>query len=159
MVARARKQAGDDLFIGHLARATGYTDKTLRYYGDIGLLPPKGRTPAGYRLYGQEAIERLRFVRNAQNLGMSLNDIRQILRITDAGGIPCEHVLSVVGRELHHIASQLEVLIALQSQLRAVKRRVTRELAAGPPKGGAGCGCLHDGGRANRAKRPSRRSG
>ena len=151
MVARAVRLDANTLRIGELARATGYTDKTLRYYESIGLLEPKGRTSSGYRIYGLEAIERLQFVRNAQNLGLSLSAIEQILSITDAGGVACEHVLSVIDHQLHQIASQLEALNALQRQLRSVRRRVIKEIATGPTKSGQGCGCRND------VKAPARR--
>ena len=61
--------------IGELARSTGATVKTIRFYEDAGLMPAAPRTESGYRIYGTEAVERLEFIRKAKRLGMSLDHI------------------------------------------------------------------------------------
>lgn len=65
--------------IGQLAKASGVSRSTLRYYEEQGLLKPTGRTAAGYRLYAKEASETLRFIQRAQRLGFALNDIGLML--------------------------------------------------------------------------------
>ncbi len=70
--------------IGKVAQATGVTTHTLRYYQKEGILTPKVRNGAGYRLYDAEALERLQFVRSAQAVGFTLDDIRTLLSL-DAG--------------------------------------------------------------------------
>jgi len=65
--------------IGELARAAGLTVKTVRYWSDQGLVPPVDRTPAGYRLYGPEALMRLGLVRTLRDLGVGLATIRKVL--------------------------------------------------------------------------------
>jgi len=126
------KPAGPaQLRIGELARATGFSDKTLRFYDEIGLLRPSGRTPAGYRLYDGASAERLRFVRQAQALGLKLDDIRTILEIADAGRVPCEHVLAVVDRELARVDDQMRRLRSLRRDLAALRGRLGDALASG----------------------------
>lgn len=142
METRARERESGSLRIGELARASGYSDRTLRYYEEIGLLRPNARTAAGYRLYAPDAIERLRFVKNAQSLGLRLHDIQRILGITDAGGTPCAHVLSVVDGELAQIRSQLERLEALRGELLGVRAKLAREIKRGRKNSGHGCGCV-----------------
>lgn len=137
--ARANEPNMRDLRIGELARASGYSDTTLRYYDQIGLLRPKARTSAGYRMYGHDAMERLRFVRNAQSLGLRLSDIQTILEITDSGRVPCEHVLSVVDGELAQIASQLERLQTLRGELLGLRARLACEIQLGTKNPGHGC--------------------
>lgn len=90
------------LRIGQLAAASGFKARTLRYYEAVGLLRPATRTASGYRLYGPDAVERLNLVRRARVLGLPLADIRQILRATDAGNIPCVHMLEAVDRQYRH---------------------------------------------------------
>ncbi len=141
MVARAPTSPGD-LRIGELARATGYSDSTLRYYESIGLVRPIRRTSAGYRVYGAASVERLGFVRNAQSLGLRLDEIRKILAITDAGDVPCDHVLSVVDAELSQLDAQLARLTALRHDLQALRRRLTDESARGAPMAAQGCRCV-----------------
>ena len=145
MVARAPTSSptsSADLRIGELARATGYSDSTLRYYESIGLVRPLRRTSAGYRVYGATAVERLGFVRNAQSLGMRLDEIGKILAITDAGDAPCDHVLSVVDTELRQLDAQLARLTTLRHDLQALRRTLTAKAARGAPTTAQGCSCV-----------------
>ncbi|MFG2647819.1 MerR family transcriptional regulator [Streptomyces sp. NPDC048436] len=71
---------GDTLHsIGDLARRTGLTVKTVRFYSDAGIVPPADRTPAGYRLYGTDAVARLDLVRTLRDLGLDLPTIRKVV--------------------------------------------------------------------------------
>ncbi len=130
------------LRIGQLARATGSTEKTLRYYDQIGVLKPSGRSSSGYRLYCEDAVERLRFIRNAQDLGLSLSDIQSILEISDGGRVPCQHVLAVVERDLSTIEGQLKRLRELRRALLAAKGKLDEALATGSVEAGQACLCL-----------------
>ncbi|MFC4059823.1 MerR family transcriptional regulator [Planomonospora corallina] len=71
---------GDTLYsIGDLARRTGLTVKAIRFYSDCGIVPPAGRSPAGYRRYGIDAVARLDLVRTLRDLGVDLPTIRRVL--------------------------------------------------------------------------------
>lgn len=71
---------GDTLYsIGELARRTGLTVKTIRFYSDHGIVAPTDRTPAGYRLYGIDAVARLDLVRTLRELGLDLSTIRKVV--------------------------------------------------------------------------------
>ncbi|MFI9046002.1 MerR family transcriptional regulator [Streptomyces sp. NPDC053427] len=71
---------GDALYaIGELARRTGLTVKTIRFYSDAGIVPPTDRSPAGYRLYDIDAVTRLDLVRTLRDLGLDLTAIRKVL--------------------------------------------------------------------------------
>ncbi|WP_141713158.1 MerR family transcriptional regulator, partial [Streptomyces sparsogenes] len=71
---------GDTLYtIGALARRTGLTVRTIRFYSDTGIVPSTDRSPAGYRLYDLRAIARLDLVRTLRDLGLDLAVIRQVL--------------------------------------------------------------------------------
>ncbi|MEU5998960.1 MULTISPECIES: MerR family transcriptional regulator [unclassified Streptomyces] len=71
---------GDTLYsIGDLARRTGLTVKTVRFYSDAGIVPPADRSPAGYRLYGADAVARLDLVRTLRDLGLDLATIRKVV--------------------------------------------------------------------------------
>lgn len=131
--------------IGQLATETGFTPKTLRYYEDVGLLRPDSRSRSGYRLYDDAAVERLRFVRRAQGVGLHLEDIRDILEISDEGRVPCEHLKMVVDRELNRIAEQLERLHQFRDGLLTLQSRMTASI--GSANGGPGevCPCFGKG--------------
>ena len=132
------------LRIGQLATETGFTPKTLRYYEDVGLLRPDSRSESGYRLYDDAAVERLRFVRRAQGVGLHLEDIRRILEISDEGRVPCEHVMVVVDRELNRIAEQLERLHQFRDGLLALRSRMTASLGSEDARPGEVCPCFRD---------------
>lgn len=96
------------------------------------------RSESGYRLYDDVAVERLRFVRRAQGVGLRLEDIRHILEISDEGRVPCEHATIVVDRELSRIAEQLERLYQFRDGLLALRSRMTA--STGSAKRSSGCG-------------------
>lgn len=65
--------------IGEVAARSGLTPDTLRYYERLGLLSPAGRTSGGFRVYSQQTLERLRFIKQAQALGFTLREIRDLV--------------------------------------------------------------------------------
>ena len=91
------------LKIGELAKATGLTTKTIRYYELHRLLEEPQRTESGYRLYGTEHAERLEFIKKAKRLGLSLDEIRDILILHKQSQAPCVHVLALLDRKLEHV--------------------------------------------------------
>lgn len=99
--------------IGELARLTGLTVKTIRFWSDGGLVPPDGRTPTGYRLYGEAALVRLGLVRTLRDLGVDLATIRRVLdREASVGEVAGAH------------AAALDVRIRELQRQRAVLHRV-----------------------------------
>ena len=105
--------------IGQLAAQTGYSVRTIRFYEQSGLLPAPHRTPAGYRCYDQDALTRLRFVRSAQALGLSLAEIAEVLRIRDHQGPPCSYVAQLLDTHLSALDIRIKELTALRDELRA----------------------------------------
>ena len=82
--------------IGELGEQCGVTAKTIRYYESIGLLEEPGRTPSGYRDYGDAAVERLRFIRDAQNIRVDVAERKNPLHLVK------EHTNKVFKRKLVH---------------------------------------------------------
>ena len=105
--------------IGQLAALTGYSVRTIRFYEQSGLLPAPHRTPAGYRSYDQDAVARLRFVRSAQGLGLSLAEIAEVLRIRDYQGPPCSYVAELLDTHISALDTRIKELTALRDELRA----------------------------------------
>lgn len=103
--------------IGELADRLGLNTKTIRYYEGIGLMPDPGRTPAGYRTYGDADLERLTFIKTAQRLGMTLDEVREILALRDHGQRPCDYVRDVLHRQVDEIDERIAELRALRRQL------------------------------------------
>lgn len=123
------------LRIGQLARECGFTPKTLRYYEEVGVLSPARRAENGYRVYADDAVRRLRFVRRAKALGLPLADIRAILEISDEGRAPCQHVVAVIERELSGIDAQMRQLQDLKRDLLSLKSRMADAIASGVASG------------------------
>ncbi len=122
--------------IGELAKSAGVTPDTIRYYEREGLLPLADRTPSGYRDYGPEVVDDLRFIKKAQALGLRLSDVHEVLEISAGGKPPCEHVRATVSARLTEVEQRLRELRALRSTLRETLERL--DLA---PQAKTGCRC------------------
>lgn len=118
------------LTIGRLGSLAGLEPKTLRYYDRVGLVRPAGRTPAGYRVYDEDTVNRLRFIRRAKALGMTLADIRRILAVRDEGAAPCQHVIALVADNLTKVEGQIAHLVRLRGDLRRFHRLLKEEVSA-----------------------------
>ena len=116
----------DGVFAGSVASELGVGVQTLHYYEREGLLPPTKRTKSGYRLYTPETVERVRFVRKAQALGLKLDEIRELLRLADEGGCPCGHVERALAEKLREVDERLRELKSFRDDLAALVRRAPR---------------------------------
>jgi len=111
-----------DLFtIGHLARATGTKVETVRYYERIGVLPEPARTGTGnYRAYTAGHLGRLSFIRRARDLGFSLDQVRELLDLSDQKGRPCEAVDAIAREHLAEVTRKIRDLQALRKELDSI---------------------------------------
>jgi DNA-binding transcriptional MerR regulator len=109
---------GIQMRIGQLATLTGIPVRTIRFYEQSGLLPAPARTPGGYRDYDAAAVSRLRFIRAAQSLGLSLAEIAEVLRIWDDGAPPCGYVTELLTGHVERVERRIAELIALRDELR-----------------------------------------
>jgi DNA-binding transcriptional MerR regulator len=109
--------------IGELARSAGATTKAIRYYESLGLLPEPDRTPSDYREYPPEAVERVRFIKDAQASGLTLTEIQSLVDLKSAGQATCEHTVALLHRHLADIDTQIARLEAARSSLAALAAR------------------------------------
>ena len=112
--------------IGELAKLANTSTKTIRFYEDSGLLPPPARSASGYRDYGPEMVDRLRFIHRGQAAGLTLQKVRQILAIHDRGEVPCGHVREVLNTRLDQVRAQIAELVALEGHLQALLDHASR---------------------------------
>ena len=112
--------------IGELAERAGTSVKTIRYYDRVGVLRPPERSESGYRLYGEAALDRYRFVRAAQAVGLRLGEIREILGLRDRGETPCGFVVDLIGRRAAELDARIAELVALRDELHRLDRRARR---------------------------------
>ncbi|MPZ12648.1 MAG: MerR family DNA-binding protein [Kiloniellaceae bacterium] len=121
--------------IGELAAQIGVNPKTIRYYESIGLLPDPARTGAGYRLYGAGDIDRLAFIRRAQRLDLSLDEIGEILALRERGERPCGYVLDIAHTRLDELDRRITEMQHAREELHALLQR------PGDPPNDDGCYC------------------
>jgi DNA-binding transcriptional MerR regulator len=119
------------LRIGQLAAMTGLSPKTIRYYEQVDLLPSAQRAQNGYRLYNQADVRRLRFIRNARRLGLSINDLREVQTIWDQGRAPCPHVAELVTQRIVAVEQEIRQLHALKQDLQDLLDQAEDQLPAG----------------------------
>ena len=116
MVKRNASRSGC-LGIGELAKATGVSTDTLRHYERKGVLHSQ-RAANGYREYPEDALERVRMVRQGLAIGFTLDELGSIFRIFDRGGAPCRQVRSLAANKLAQIETHLEEVISLSDDLK-----------------------------------------
>jgi DNA-binding transcriptional MerR regulator len=121
-----------EMRIGDLASRVGVNPKTVRYYEEIGVMPPPERRPSGHRLYGGEDLERMAFIRSAQRLGITLDEIREILALRERGSRPCAYVRDVLRREVADIEQRIADMARLRDDLVELERAAD-ELEDGAP--------------------------
>ena len=109
--------------IGQVAATAGTTTKALRYYERVGLLPEADRTAAGYRDYPDTVLDRLRFIRAAEAVGLTLGEIKGVIRFREQGNPPCVHVLELIERRAADLDRRIEELRQLRDQLGQLARR------------------------------------
>ena len=107
------------LLIGQLAERAGIAAPTIRYYESIGLLEPPRRSAAGYRRYSEGTLEELAFIKKAQALGFSLEEVTEILSLSRAGEAPCDRVLSLAHQQLAAVDERIRQLQSFRGQLAA----------------------------------------
>lgn len=109
--------------IGRLAREAGVPASTVRYYERSRLFRPDGRTGGNYRIYGPEALERLRFIRAAQAIGLTLEDITTLLDFRDGRTAPCKEVQTLIEERLSELKERLGQLRHVQAILDSSLRK------------------------------------
>jgi DNA-binding transcriptional MerR regulator len=103
--------------IGKLARTVGCKVQTIRYYEQIGLLPPPTRTAGAQRRYGEVHRQKLTFVRHARELGFSLADVRELLALADKVNSDCAQADRIARRQLEAVRRRISMLGNLRTEL------------------------------------------
>ena len=109
--------------IGTLSKHTGTNVETIRYYERVGLLPAPGRSSGGYRLYENDHLKRLNFVRRARTLGFSIVQVRALLRLAEERKRPCAEVRAVAEAHLQDVRAKIADLRRMERVLKATVAR------------------------------------
>jgi DNA-binding transcriptional MerR regulator len=118
--------------IGELAKQSGVSADTIRYYERIGLMPKPARTSSGYREYGESAIGRVRLVQNSLRFGFSLKQVGAFLETRQAGRAPCKQVRAAGTQILEAIERQITELTAARESIRETLERWDQRLSQTP---------------------------
>ena len=124
------------LRVAALASAVDVSADTIRYYEREGLLAPPDRSPAGYRLYDPATVERVRFIRGCQRLGLRLREIADLLAVRDTGACPCEPAAELLHRRLAELDAEMVRLAALREQIVAMADALPAADCPPPPAPG-----------------------
>jgi len=111
-----------DFMIGELSKRTNTKVQTIRYYEEIGVMPKAIRAENNRRLYNETHLERLTFIRHSRELGFSLDDIRNLLELSDLPDRPCEEVDAIARGHLKDVERKIAALQVMQAEL---KRMIT----------------------------------
>jgi MerR family transcriptional regulator, copper efflux regulator len=118
------------LTISYVARQVGVQPSAIRYYEAQGIIRPADRRPNGYRVYTNDAVKLLLFVKRAQALGITLREIKPLLNLATQGQQPCKHVKELARNHLRDVNDKIRELQSLRNELRTLTRR-----KAGRPHG------------------------
>lgn len=121
--------------IGELADRLKVTTKSIRFYESIGLMPDPTRTPSGYRDYAQADADRLTFIKTAQRLGLSLDEI---IAFRDRGQQPCGYVAELLDRQVADLDTRIREMRRLRDELKALQAKA----ALGGNDAGGFCGVI-----------------
>ncbi len=123
--------------IGKLAKTTGVPVSTIRYYERAGLIDAPSRSDGNYRIYSQDAVERLRFIRASQAMGFTLEDIATLLKLHDGEDHLCDQVQEIITARLADVEARAK-------ELRTTKRALSSYLNRCKSSGGDHCELLNE---------------
>lgn len=125
-------QAEGHLTIGALAQRTGLAVSAIRYYEEVGLIPPARRRPSGHRVYGAEAQEVLALVRHCRDLGFPIEETRALVSLASSADKDCVEAREIAQLHLNGVRAKLAELRALERSLSRYVRACTEQCAGGP---------------------------
>jgi DNA-binding transcriptional MerR regulator len=115
------------LGIGKLAEIAATKVQTIRYYEEIGLITPSTRSQGGHRLYEPQDVKRLKFIRHARELGFGIEEIRELLHLSDTPETSCAAADAIARSHLEQVEIRLKKLQALRREL----KRMVEECSQG----------------------------
>jgi DNA-binding transcriptional MerR regulator len=144
-----------ELKIGILAKRTGTNAPTIRYYEEIGLLPPAKRREGGQRRYGEDDVKRLTFIRRCRDFGLSVEQVRRLAMVVQDPGRSCIEARDLAKHHLDAIRAKLHELKVLERTIASFVQNCDRRCAGGP---GPECVILEDLGAPKAGSRRRRRN-
>src|SRR6516162_8452417 len=119
------------MYIRDVAASAGLTPQAIRFYEQLGLIEKPQRTSGGYRVYSAETVERVRFIKDAQKLEFSLEEIREVIRLKYCGQSPCDCVRKMLNGKLRDLRDQIKQMDLMRREI-ATCLRASRNRARLP---------------------------
>lgn len=113
--------------IGVLSKKTGVNIETIRYYEKIGIMPRPQRTQGGNRIYNENQFNRLNFIRRSRELGFSLDEIHEMLRLVDEKDFTCAEIAAINQRHLDDIKLKIKDLRKIERHMKDMLSQCSRE--------------------------------
>lgn len=113
--------------IGELAKLTGCSVQTIRYYEKEQLLPSTRRSEGNFRLYDEASADQLLFIKLCRGLDLSLSEIRQLLALKRSPGAQCDEVNRMMEAHIHQVEARIRELTQLHEQLRALRSHCSNQ--------------------------------
>lgn len=123
-MTRRSRETTDAIAIGELSRRTGVNIETIRYYEKIKVLPAPPRTGSGRRVYGSAEVRTLSFIRRARELGFTLDQVRELLRLVDRG-YSCGEVRDLTRNHIADISAKIADLRRIERLLKKTSAQCT----------------------------------
>ncbi len=123
-------RAASRFTISQLARMVGVPVTTIRYYERIGLVQPEGRSDGNYRLYGERSLEKMKFIKSAQSMGFTLENVKVLLAEKTGKKPACGDVKKLITERLDDVEKQLEDLKHVQTVLKAALKKCCKQKEA-----------------------------
>ena len=108
--------------IGELAKLTGCSVQTIRYYEKENLLKSKTRSEGNFRLYDTSAVEQLMFIKQCRSLDLALSEVRQLIDLNQSPGTQCDDVNNMIDNHIEQVEQRMKELKGLRSQLTSLRR-------------------------------------
>ena len=105
------------LLIGQVTALSNVPIRTIRYYESLGLISSGDRTGGGFRQFDESILARLAFIKRSQSLGLSLQEIGELLKVYDRGQLPCDDVQAKLKNKIVEIDQQIDELLTLRTEL------------------------------------------
>ena len=130
--------------IGTLSRESGLSVDAIRFYEKQRLLQTSRRSGGGFRLFGQEQLSALRFIKSAQELGFSLDEIRELLTLRSDTGRACPKMQGLLQAKLASVEEKISSLRTIRNELRVALRKCEAALGEAASSADANCPVLAD---------------
>jgi len=113
--------------IGVVSKKTGVNIETIRYYEKIGVMPKPSRSTGGNRVYNEQQVKRLSFIRRSRELGFSLDEIRELLRLVDENTYTCAEVATLSQKHLDDVKAKIKDLRKIERHMKDMLSQCSRE--------------------------------